>query len=543
MSTKSVDDLDFMDANTAFGSKSTFEVVRAWSIFKICTIKPIVQNCEVLYTTAVKVLGSTLVHAVVKRTFFGHFCAGISDTDIVPRVNQLRSLGVGAILDYAAEAKVEEQAVQKGTPIMPGKSASALTLGPELAGSGAKQGITYTTEAEADAHVVIFEAAIRAVKDTSPDGFAAIKISGLGDPRLLEKVSTVITELDQFFRTMKTGDGHQPENQNEADRRYDYLLNYEEFRDGWRHHFDTDESSIKAEFDKLDKDGDGMVNFVEWNASLTPEDVSRICHSCKSAGKLTNAALNDEELQLLANLRARTRRIVKLADDLGVRVMIDAEWMAIQPVINHLVLDLQREFNKKRPVVFGTYQAYLRRMLGKVQRDIQRSKDGGFILAAKVVRGAYMVSERERSEQMGIQPPVWDTYEESNECYNACLTEMLQYISEGLKTDVPGAEMMAATHNRGSCQLVVSKMKELGIPNTAGVYMAQLLGMSDHITFMLGQHGYKAYKYVPYGPVDEVMPYLIRRTQENSTFLGSPGVQEERHLLAGEVRRRLFGGK
>merc|ERR1712151_1359437 len=99
---------------------------------------------------------------------------------------------------------------------------------------------------------------------------------------------------------------------------------------------------------------------------------------------------------------------------------------------------------------------------------------------------------------------------------------------------------MVATHNLSTVQLVVHKMRELEIPVTAGVYMGQLLGMADHLTMTLGGHGYKAYKYVPYGPVGEVVPYLIRRTQENSTFLGSPGVAEERSIIWSELCRRLI---
>merc|ERR1719263_964270 len=98
---------------------------------------------------------------------------------------------------------------------------------------------------------------------------------------------------------------------------------------------------------------------------------------------------------------------------------------------------------------------------------------------------------------------------------------------------------MVASHNRQSVALVVEKMNELGLPPNSGIYFGQLLGMSDHITMTLGAKGYKAYKYVPYGPIDKVMPYLIRRTQENSTFLGSPGVQEERKMLGDECTRRL----
>merc|ERR1711976_180159 len=103
--------------------------------------------------------------------------------------------------------------------------------------------------------------------------------------------------------------------------------------------------------------------------------------------------------------------------------------------------------------------------------------------------------------------------------------------------------MMVASHNRHSVKLVVDTMRRLELPASSGVYFGQLLGMADHITFPLGQHGYKAYKYVPYGPVEKVMPYLIRRTQENSTFLGSPGIQEERAMIGTELKRRLSFSK
>merc|ERR1711957_378776 len=117
---------------------------------------------------------------------------------------------------------------------------------------------------------------------------------------------------------------------------------------------------------------------------------------------------------------------------------------------------------------------------------------------------------------------------------------VLQRIHEATNDEcVPSAEIMVATHNRHSVALVVDSMRRLGLPCTSGIYFGQLLGMADHVTMTLGQRGYKAYKYVPYGPVDKVMPYLIRRTQENSTFLGSPGVQEERRLLWSELKRRL----
>merc|ERR1711972_327070 len=101
------------------------------------------------------------------------------------------------------------------------------------------------------------------------------------------------------------------------------------------------------------------------------------------------------------------------------------------------------------------------------------------------------------------------------------------------------AELVVASHNRGSIELVIRRMEELS-KDQSRVYFGQLMGMADHLTFTLAKNNYKAYKYVPYGPIDEVVPYLIRRTQENSAILGSPGVQEERNMVGHELRRRIL---
>jgi len=137
-----------------------------------------------------------------------------------------------------------------------------------------------------------------------------------------------------------------------------------------------------------------------------------------------------------------------------------------------------------------------------------------------------MVQERARAKDLGIPSPVYDTFEETEENFHNVIDDSLDHLS--VDAD---AEVMIASHNRHSVKRVIDTMHKLGIPPSGGVHFGQLLGMADHVTMPLGQFGYKAYKYVPYGPVDKVMPYLIRRTQENSTFLGSPGVQEERSLV------------
>jgi proline dehydrogenase len=253
---------------------------------------------------------------------------------------------------------------------------------------------------------------------------------------------------------------------------------------------------------------------------------------------MKRAALTEEELQLYFNMVCRIKRIMDLAQELGVRVMVDAEWLDIQPAIDHMVIFLQRLYNMgDRPVVFNTYQTYLKGMEGRVVRDLERSRREGWRFGAKVVRGAYMVSEREKALKRGMESPICDSYQATEDNFHAVIDVIL---SHGASTGkAPAAEVLGASHNRGSVEYTLRRAAELGADKDT-IYFGQLLGMADNLTFGLGRAGYKAYKYVPYGPIGEVMPYLIRRTQENSAILGSDGVREERAMITRELRRRLL---
>lgn len=144
-----------------------------------------------------------------------------------------------------------------------------------------------------------------------------------------------------------------------------------------------------------------------------------------------------------------------------------------------------------------------------------------------------MVLERRRAAEMGYPSPIWDTKKDTDACYNRAMATLMPLVRDR------GAEFMVASHNQESVELAVAGMAEHGLPPSAPVYFGQLLGMSDNLTFILGGNGYGAYKYVPFGGVDEVMPYLIRRAQENSDVLG--GVGKETAMMRAELRRRLVG--
>jgi len=252
-------------------------------------------------------------------------------------------------------------------------------------------------------------------------------------------------------------------------------------------------------------------------------------------------------MQLYRNMLKRVEKIMDLAQENNVRVMVDAEWIDIQPAIDHIVHCLQVKYNKgSQPIVFNTYQTYLKGMHGRVKQDLEMSVRQGWRFGAKVVRGAYMVSEREKARQRGVDSPICETYEDTQANFHASIDSILSHNAGASEVDVdfPGktapSEILVASHSRESIEFTLKRVEELQ-KNINHVGFGQLLGMADHLTFTLGANGYKAYKYVPYGPIDEVMPYLIRRTQENSAVLGSAGVQEERAMIGKELRRRLVG--
>lgn len=506
--------IDFSNVSKSFGSKSNTELIRSYVVFKSCQVPFLVKNAESLLRKCYKYLGESITSSLLNQTFFGHFCAGENAEDIRPCVKRLENSGVGSILDYAAEADVEEEPVSKASPV-PGSTSP--TKGPMVQG----RTYEYETEEVCDKHTAIFENAIRAVKSVSPTGFAAIKITALGDPKLLERMSIAITELRNLFLRFdeeKTG-----------------KITKEQFATAYDKFFvdNNDEFGKQNLFDRIDSDHDGSIDYVEWTNSLVIEDLHKLTSHCRVQGAVANATLTVEERDMVKRMRARLYKLGALAEELGVRVMIDAEHSYFQPALDNLTVDLQKRHNKKYPAVFATYQLYLKDSQRRLFTDLERARKGKYIFATKVVRGAYMVMERQRAAQLGYEDIIYQDIAGTHNNYNDTVSELLHRMANGHHI-----ELMLATHNQQSIEKAVETMKKLNLSPEKGVYFGQLLGMSDHLTFGLGTSGYKAYKYVPYGRVREVMPYLIRRAQENSGMLG--GAAHEIKLVKGELSRRIF---
>lgn len=240
-------------------------------------------------------------------------------------------------------------------------------------------------------------------------------------------------------------------------------------------------------------------------------------------------ALTADEKAEFAKVLNRCDAICKACHEAGIPVLVDAEHSWIQDTIDDIARELMERYNKERPIVYNTYQLYRHDKLASLKADLLYAEQQGFFLGAKIVRGAYMEIERERAAEQGYPSPIQPNKAAADADYNAAIDFCLNHIDR--------IGVMAGTHNDQSCLLLATEMDKRGIPhNHPHVFFAQLLGMSDNLSFNLGAAGYNVAKYMPYGPVKAVMPYLFRRAQENSSAAGQTG--RELGLIIKEKQRR-----
>lgn len=239
--------------------------------------------------------------------------------------------------------------------------------------------------------------------------------------------------------------------------------------------------------------------------------------------------LSQTEKEEFARILDRSDRICKACHDNGIPVLIDAEHSWIQDTIDDIARIMMEKYNTDRPIVYNTYQLYRHDKLASLKADLAYANVQGFYLGAKIVRGAYMEIERERAQEKGYVSPIQPNKEASDRDYNDAIIYCLDNIDK--------IGLMAGSHNDYSCLLLASEMDKRGLPhNHPHVFFAQLLGMSDNLSFNLGAADYNVAKYMPYGPVKSVMPYLFRRAQENTSAAGQTG--RELSLIIKEKQRR-----
>ena len=240
-------------------------------------------------------------------------------------------------------------------------------------------------------------------------------------------------------------------------------------------------------------------------------------------------SLNEDEKYSLQCMKERIKSIIEVAHQVNRPVMIDAEESWFQEYMDELVNGLMRDYNKKGALIYNTYQMYKYDSLQKLSEDIIKAKKGGYYFGAKLVRGAYVEKERIRAAQYGYSSPIHANKTLVDQDYDRALKLCLNHIDF--------SHICAGTHNEFSCKYLTELMKEMNLENNdKRIYFAQLLGMSDNISFKLSSMKYNVAKYVPYGPIKEVLPYLFRRAEENTSISGQSS--REYVLITKELKRR-----
>lgn len=235
-----------------------------------------------------------------------------------------------------------------------------------------------------------------------------------------------------------------------------------------------------------------------------------------------------EEIEL-ERVYGRFMQLCETAHTMGVRILVDAEHYAYQDLIDRWTEEAIVRYNKERVIVYATLQMYRHDRLKYLRHLDELCTEHGVRAGIKFVRGAYMEEERERATTMGYPDPICATKEDTDRNYNAGLVYVMDRIER--------YEIFTGTHNEASVLLLIDLMEEKGIEaSDSRICFAQLYGMSDNLTFNLARNGYNVSKYCPYAPVDKVLPYLIRRAQENTSVKGQSS--RELRLITMELDRR-----
>jgi proline dehydrogenase len=225
-------------------------------------------------------------------------------------------------------------------------------------------------------------------------------------------------------------------------------------------------------------------------------------------------------------------RICEVAAEKNIGVLVDAEESWIQDPVDRLAIEMMEEFNHEKPIVYNTIQLYRHDRLHFLHLSHSIAKQSQFVLGVKLVRGAYMEKERTRAASKGYPSPIQLNKESCDKDYNAAVEYCVNNIDE--------IAFIVATHNEESNLLATQIMMQKDLPfNHPHLHFSQLYGMSDNITFNLAKAGFSVSKYLPFGPINDVVPYLMRRAQENSSVSGQTG--RELALIEKELKRR--GGK
>ncbi|EGT48057.1 hypothetical protein CAEBREN_16585 [Caenorhabditis brenneri] len=383
----------------------------------------------------------------------------------------------------------------------------------------------YEGEEQCDKNRDIFKDSINAVASaTGNEGFVAVKVTALGRPQLLLKLSEAIVQTQNFFKALTGGMTLQ-----------EGRLTAQEFTKRLIATTEMYESCLTRIADEVDRRGRTNVSVM---VASHNEDTVRFAVNLMKERCIAPS----ERVMCMAQLYGMCDQVSFSLGQAGFSVYKYLPYGPVEEVLPYLsrrALENGSVYNKTRGNVFNTYQAYLKQTLQNMEADMQVARREGWHFGAKLVRGAYMEQERARAQAIGYEDPVNPDFQATTKMYESCLTRIADEVDRRGRTNV---SVMVASHNEDTVRFAVNLMKERCIaPSERVMCMAQLYGMCDQVSFSLGQAGFSVYKYLPYGPVEEVLPYLSRRALENGSVLKK--ANKERDLLWKELKRRISSGE
>ncbi|KAE8284265.1 Hydroxyproline dehydrogenase [Larimichthys crocea] len=411
---------------SAFRVKSLYELLRALSVFRLCSFPVLVNNCGKLMSIARTLLGRRGFSLLLRPTVYAQFVAGENESEISQSMEKMSLLGMRPMLAVPIEEDLGESTGEK----------------------------RYDDNMEAMLECVRMSHS----NAWSKDPMMQLKITALLSPELCVKLTKLIAQqpcdLDLLVRAM---------------------------------------------------DGEA-ISFP----GLDESEVTHFLYGLRRLNRIAEASVNK------------------------VRVLVDAEYTYMNPALTLVTMAMMKKFNKDGAWIWNTYQCYLKESRSLLLEALHLSNNEDFCLGVKLVRGAYMDKERKVAEKEDRLDPIHRCWEDTNDSYNGSLDVMLEAISQKPER----YRIIIASHNEESVRRAAKQMEELGIDRDGGsVCFGQLLGMCDHVSLTLAKEGYAVYKSVPYGTVDNTLPYLVRRAQENRTVL--QGIRKERDLLRQELYRRM----
>lgn len=288
-----------------------------------------------------------------------------------------------------------------------------------------------------------------------------------------------------------------------------------------------DEEQFNAAMDKILK----IIDFAQERKAIPfavfkPTGFGRFDLYVKIGEKQSLTIAEQEEWDRVVE---RYDKVCRIAKEKDVAILIDAEESWMQDAADDLVADMMGKYNTDKAIVYNTLQMYRHDRLAYLKKLHEQARTDGFHIGMKVVRGAYMEKENKRAEEKGYPTPICESKSATDDNYNAAVDYMMQHLNE--------MAIFAGTHNENSSYLLMQQMQHYDIAkDDFRVFFGQLYGMSDNISYNLADNGYNVAKYLPFGPVRDVMPYLIRRAEENTSVSGQ--TSRELSLLKAERERR-----